>query len=106
MNWDKYYLISLKSSGFFDGLNAKKFHKDLTTANGVNAWWHHIDSLYILKVDYGITSTDIADYIKSIAPKKQFFVIEISLKNYNGWLPADAWEWLKKQQGGTMPNIR
>lgn len=32
-------------------------------------------------------------------------IIEVNLKDYNGWMPKNAWDWLKKQKGLQGTNL-
>lgn len=98
MNWDKFYLIVLDKGGFFDSFDSKKFHKNLTEAEGITAWWHYLDSAYIIKVGYEVTALNVSQFIQQIAPKKRFFTTEITLDNYNGYLPQQAWDWINKNK--------
>lgn len=98
MNWDKFYIVTLDKGGFLDSFDSKKFHNQLIAAKGINAWWHYLESTYILKVKYGVNAHNIAAYIQKIAPNKKFFTSEITLNNYNGWLPQEAWDWINKNK--------
>ena len=100
MNWDKFYIITLDKGGLLDSFDSKKFHKQLTSAKGIKAWWHYLESTYIIKVEFGVTAHNIAEYIQKIAPKKKFFASEINFNNYNGWLTQEAWDWIKKHKNG------
>ncbi len=98
MNWDKYYIITFDKGTLLDSFDSQKFHKQITNAKGINAWWHYLESMYIIKVEYGVTSHNIAEYIRKIAPNKKFFVSEIKFDNYNGWLPQEAWDWIENNK--------
>jgi len=93
--WDKFYIVTIDVGGMMDSFNYKSFHEKLIGAKGVNAWWHYLESTYILKVEYGITAHNIGEYIQKIAPNKRFFVCELNLGDHNGWLPQEAWEWIR-----------
>jgi hypothetical protein len=74
-----------------------KFHNDLTTAQGIVSWWHYLSSAYILIVQENIKATDINNFLLKVIPKKHIFVSELNLINHNGFLPPNAWDWIKKQ---------
>lgn len=89
----KAYILSFDRD---DNLDYVAFHKQLTELPNVLTWWHYIKSSYILISDL-TSSTELNRQIMAIAPKKRFFLVEINIKNRNGWLPPQAWEWLKKE---------
>lgn len=95
MNWNKFYIVTIDKEGLLSSFDSKKFHQQLTTAKGITAWWHYLESTYILKVNYRITAKNISEYIRTIAPKKKFFTSELRLGNHDGWLPQEAWDWIK-----------
>jgi len=98
MNWDKFYIITMDKGGFFDSFDSKKFHKELTTAQGIKAWWHYLESTYIVRVDFNVTAHNVTDFIRNIAPNKHFFTTEVKLDDYNGYLPKEAWDWIKSNK--------
>lgn len=94
--WDKFYILIIDKGGLLDSFDYKGFHEKLTTANGIKAWWHYLESTYIIKVEFGITAHNVSEYVQKIAPNKKFFVCELNLGNHNGWLPQEAWDWINK----------
>lgn len=79
-----------------DTLNYKEFHLKLTALPGVITWWHYIKSSYILISDL-TNANDLNQQIVPLMPTgKMMLLIEINLKNRNGLLPKNAWDWLKK----------
>lgn len=98
MNWDKFYIITMDKGGLLDAFDSKKFHNQLTKANGIKAWWHYLESTYIIRVEYGVTAHNVSEFIRQIAPSKKFFTTEIKLDNYNGYLPQEAWDWINKNK--------
>lgn len=77
---------------------SNKLHDRLTNARGVINWWHYLDSTYILIVENTYNATSISNLISKIAPDRRFFVAQINLKDHNGWLPKEAWDWIKDQR--------
>ncbi len=77
-----------------DGFDYTKFHETLTTAQGLINWWHYLSSSYILIVDNTTTATSITNFVKQLAPNKNFFVCQLNLKDHSGWLPKEAWDWI------------
>ena|ERR1035437_4848917 len=92
----KAYIINFNKGGWNDPFNYKAFHDKLITANGILNWWHHLDCTYIVIVDSNISAKNIAEYLYQIAPSKEIFVCELNLKNHNGWLSQEAWDWINK----------
>jgi hypothetical protein len=100
---DKFYIVILERGGLLEGFNYAGFHKQLTSAKGVTSWWHYMDTTYILRVTSDVDAASITDFIRSIAPKKKFFVCALNLSDRNGWLPHEAWDWIKKQLPTQLP---
>lgn len=96
MNNGKFYIITLDKDGYPKTFVSKKFHNELTTTNGIIAWWHYLESTYIVKVSNTTYANHIADLMKKIAPNKKYFTSEINLIDFNGWLPAEAWDWIRE----------
>jgi len=98
MNWDKFYIITLEKGGLLDSFSTQNFHNQLIKAKGVKAWWHYLESTYIIRVDFGVTAHNVSEFISSIAPNKRFFTSELKLDNYNGFLPQEAWDWINNNK--------
>lgn len=80
-----------------DGMNFKEFHDNLTKLPSVISWWHYIKSSYIL-ISNQTSATRLNDEIRTLIPKgKSILIIEVNLKNRNGLLVQDAWDWLKRE---------
>ena len=61
-------------------------------SNGV--WWHYLDSTWIIQSH--LTIEQVSDKVKSkMDDNDSLLVIEIK-NNYSGWLPKDAWEYLRE----------
>lgn len=78
-------------------IGTSDFHTTLTEAKGIETWWHYLESTYILIVKDNISATNITDFITKVVPDNYFFVCELNLKNHNGWLPKEAWDWINEQ---------
>jgi hypothetical protein len=92
----KAYIINFDKGGFLDKFDYKKFHENFTTAKGIISWWHYIESSYIVITKPNISATNISDFVARQMKDKHFFVGELNLKNHNGWLPKEAWDWINK----------
>ena len=96
MIYNIYIICFDKGNPPSDMFNYKKFHIELTTADGVINWWHHLQSSYIIVTESNILASNVADYVRERMPNKLFFVSELNLQNHNGWLPEKAWEWINR----------
>ena len=55
-------------------------------------WWHHLDSTWIIKTDYG--PQHWYNKLETVIDKNDHvFICELK-RNYWGYLPTKAWEWL------------
>ncbi len=95
MNREKFFIITIDKEGIMSSFNSKEFHKNLIETKGVKAWWHYLESTYIIKVDYIVNANHVAKLIQKIAPNKKFFTSEIKFNDFNGWLPNEAWDWIR-----------
>lgn len=59
-------------------------------------WWHYITDAWLVHTQ--LTAKEFFDaLLPHIDEKKDFiFVAEIT-KNYSGWLPEKAWEWIRNR---------
>ena len=88
----------MDKGGLLDTFDSQKFHSQLINAKGIKAWWHYLESTYIVRVEFGVTAHNISEYIRSIAPNKKFLTSELKLDNYNGFLPQEAWDWINNNK--------
>jgi len=91
----KAYLLTFDRD---DNRNYKVVHDKLINLPSVITWWHYIASCYILISDTN-TASKLTSEIVKVLPNKRFLLVEINLNNRNGWLPVEAWTWIKKQVG-------
>jgi hypothetical protein len=92
----KAYIINFAKGGMLDNFDYKKFHDSLTTAKGVINWWHYLEPTYIIIVENNITATNVADFVRQLMPQKYLLIAELNLRNHDGWLPKEAWDWINK----------
>ncbi len=63
---------------------------------GCGAWWHFLGSTWLVD-----TSLDAAGIWKRLEPhidkNDRALVIGVT-RNYSGWLPKDAWDWIRSRQ--------
>jgi hypothetical protein len=60
-------------------------------------WWNYLNNCYIIKTEESVD--DWVDKIRSIVSQElMFIVVDITSQKHNGWLPVDAWDWLKNKE--------
>ncbi len=55
-------------------------------------WWHFLESTWLVVSNE--TSQEIWDKIAPVVDKNDFILIIEIKRNYYGWLPKDAWDWI------------
>lgn len=60
----------------------------------IKDWWHYMQSSYVLISP--LSANALAERLMINFNNHRFLLIEINSKNYQGWLPQDAWTWIKK----------
>jgi hypothetical protein len=60
------------------------------------SWWHYLGSTWL--VDTQLTAQGIWARLEPHVDKNDNFLIIGVTKNYSGWLPEKAWEWLRERQ--------
>jgi hypothetical protein len=80
-----------------DEVDYKEFHNKLTTLPSVITWWHYIKSSYILISNLTNATTLNAEIIQLLPKGKNILLMEVNMKNRNGLLVKDAWDWLAKE---------
>lgn len=60
---------------------------------GCGAWWHFLDSAWL--VDTSLDAEGIWKRIEKYVDGNDFILIIGVTKDYQGWLPKDAWQWIK-----------
>lgn len=92
----KGYIITFDTGKLIDPFDYGVFHNKLISAKGVVDWWHYLKGTYIIIVSWEIDINAVSNFILQIAPNKHFFITEVKLMNFNGWLPQAAWDWINK----------
>jgi len=79
------------------------YSKLMTTLKSSENWWHYLTSAWII-----ITSKTAAEYAEllkdCIYKGDRFFVVEITNQSRQGWLPQEAWDWIKKNENKIKTN--
>ncbi len=58
-------------------------------------WWHYLDSHWL--VDTSLTAKGIWDKLSMHVDKNDRFLIVGITRDYSGWLPQTAWEWINSR---------
>lgn len=62
-----------------------------------DTWWHYLDSIWLVKTE--LAPSQCFDRIRpNIDDNDSLFIVEITGKQRQGWLPKDAWEWIKSNE--------
>ncbi|WP_406242296.1 hypothetical protein ACF3M2_18010 [Tissierella carlieri] len=73
--------------------NYESLYEKIKEISYDNAWWHYLDSTWIIKSDLSLS--EITSNLTSTIDKNDCLLV-IEVKNtYNGWLPKDAWDYLR-----------
>jgi hypothetical protein len=59
---------------------------------GCGATWHHLGSTWL--VDTSLDANGIWKRLEPHVDKNDFFLIIGVTRNYSGWLPQQAWDWI------------
>ena len=58
----------------------------------VGTWWHYLNNIWIINTI--LTAKQISDRLNPLIDKNDhIFIVSIN-KDYAGWLPRNAWNWL------------
>ena len=58
-------------------------------------WWHYLESTWL--VDTALTAPAIWQRIAPHVDAHDVFLINGISRDYSGWLPKDAWEWINSR---------
>ena len=57
-------------------------------------WWHYLESVWIVYVENS-TPQECYNHIHPYMDNNDnLFIVDITDKDFYGWLPKDAWRWL------------
>lgn len=71
---------------------------DAITSCGV--WWHYLDSTWL--VDTNLTAESIWKKLEHHVDENDSMLIVGVTRDYSGWLPRKAWEWIKRRQAAAV----
>lgn len=71
-------------------------YDDLYVAiKSLGEWWHYLDSTWL--VNASLDANGIFNGLKPFLDQNDFVLICGITKNYSGWLPEKAWEWIRER---------
>ena len=74
------------------GQDYAKLHEAI---KGLGPWWHYLDSTWL--VDTNLNADQIWNRLSQHVDKNDFVLVIGVTRDYSGWLPKDAWEWIKSR---------
>lgn len=58
-------------------------------------WWHYMESVWVIRTS--LTPSECFDRLHTnIDSNDYLFVVDITNQPRQGWLPKEAWNWLKQ----------
>lgn len=60
-----------------------------------SSWWHYLDSFWL--VDTSQRAQDISEMIKSKTDATDHWLVIRVDRDYQGWLPEKAWQWIQQR---------
>jgi hypothetical protein len=76
---------------YAQGVNLLAFTQYLYDSQDIVAFWNYIPLVYCVKSR--LNATELTTKLRSFFPSGGFMVTEINVRNMNGVLPRDAWDW-------------
>jgi hypothetical protein len=68
-----------------------------TAIKSCGTWWHHLGSTWL--VDTSLNASGTWSRLSPVADKNDSFLVIGATKDYSGWLPKEAWDWIRERQG-------
>ncbi len=66
-----------------------------TAIKSCGAWWHYLGSTWL--VDTNLTAQGIWDKLAPVVDQNDFFLVVGVTRDFQGWLPQDAWKWINER---------
>lgn len=60
------------------------------------SWWHYLDSTWL--VDTQLSADGIWELLSPHVDRNDSVLVIGVTKDYSGWLPRDAWDWIKERR--------
>ena len=79
------------------GRNYTELYDLIKSIAGDEMWQHPLESSWVVKLQDSVTVDEITTRIREVMDSKDsLFVIDITGKSYQGWLPRSFWDWMKQ----------
>lgn len=73
----------------------KDYEKLHTAIKNLGSWWHYLESVWLIETNS--SAAEVGKHlIQFIDKDDRLMAIRIS-KDYDGWLPTEAWSWLNEK---------
>ncbi|MFA6459449.1 MAG: hypothetical protein WCV79_03605 [Candidatus Paceibacterota bacterium] len=72
----------------------KDYSSFYNTIKSADSWWHYIKSIWMIKTTLGVDEWNERLHAQ-MAPGDHLLIVDVTNQNRNGWLPKDAWKWIK-----------
>ena len=76
---------------------------EMLKKQGTSSWWHYLSSTWLLSTTLSVKQ--VADNLKPYMGASDFLLVGEFGANYNGWLPREAWDWIKAQSQPSLPGL-
>lgn len=64
---------------------------------GAKGWWNYLPNVWLLFTEKDLKSWKTA--IRNvIGDQDNFFIVDVTDQDRNGWLPRGAWDWLHEKE--------
>ena len=73
--------------------NMEPFYEELKRSPD---WWHYLDRTWLIATHEPIG--EVWDRLRQHLGRDDSILIIKVTPEYQGWLPADAWEWIRKKE--------
>lgn len=74
----------------------RNYEKLYAAIKSCGAWWHHLESTWL--VDTNLSAHHVWERIRFHVDQNDSVLIIGVTKDYSGWLPKRAWDWLNARQ--------
>lgn len=74
------------------GRNYEKLYEAIKSCG---AWWHYLESTWL--VDTSLDATAVWERLAPLVDKNDFVLVMGVTRDYQGWLPKDAWDWVNSR---------
>lgn len=74
-------------------------YSDLFAAiKSLGAWWHYLGSVWLVAPTNQTTVANISELLRGHIDKNDSLYVTTIGPNNDGWLPKDAWDWIRNHR--------